>query len=210
MTIRFQIELGGFEIIEPQQIQRRQITGGIIQKKVFGTRVRCFDLPVVDAGVPFIDGRLELHAGVCTAPGGQGDLVPEFAGRHRLLRLRFAALLGGVLQLRAPIQVPRAVFVYRLHERIGDADGVVAVLSTDGVIGFARPVRIVFLDFDCRDALLGELNDAGNVVFGHQGRAGAQHGLAEVGVFHRVVTIVDIRKLDDRFQHGIHMQVQRT
>ena len=38
------------------------------------------DLAVGRAGVPLVDGAVELEAGVGALPGGAGDLVPEVAG----------------------------------------------------------------------------------------------------------------------------------
>src|SRR5262249_35173530 len=67
-------------------------------------RVAGVNAPVRRAGVPLVDGGVELHAGVGTGPGGVGDLVPQVAGTHRPLRAGGAALGAGLLLLGAPVQ----------------------------------------------------------------------------------------------------------
>ena len=63
-----------------------------------------------------------------------------------------------------------------------DAHGVVAVLAGDGVVRLRVPVGVVLLDLQRREALLGQLQHALDVVDRHQRGAGLGDGLAQVGV----------------------------
>ncbi len=55
-------------------------------------RIGRIDPSVRRAGVPLVDGGVELHAGVGARPGRVGDLVPQVAGGQRLPRLGRPAL----------------------------------------------------------------------------------------------------------------------
>ena len=87
------------------------------------------------AGVPLLDGRLELHAGVATDVRAFGDFAQEMAGVFFLAGLAvghadsspFASLDGGV------------------HEFIGYADGEVLVLIHDRAVGFAIKRAVITL-----------------------------------------------------------------
>ena len=86
--------------------------------EVLAARVRCVDPAGVRRGVPVVDRRVELHAGVGALPRGLRDLVHEVARLDRL-----DDLAGG----HCP-QVPVGVVDDRLHERVGDPHRVVGVL----------------------------------------------------------------------------------
>src|SRR5205807_4156348 len=105
-------------------------TVGDADERVAGdaARVGGVDPPVHRAGVPLVDGGVELHAGVGAGPGGVGDLVPQIAGGERTARLRGSAFLVGLFLLRPPVEGPGVVVLDGVHERAGDANGVVAVL----------------------------------------------------------------------------------
>ena len=83
------------------------------------------------AGVPVVDGGVELHAGIGRRPGGIADLFPEVAGLQRLHHL--AVLAGG--------EVPVAVGLDGAQEIVLERDGVVGVLAGDGEVGLANPSR---------------------------------------------------------------------
>ncbi len=85
------------------------------------------------------------------------DLLPQLARLHRLCDL---ARPG------APGEVPVAVGLHRLEELVGDAHRVVGVLPRDGEIGVRIPVGVVDRELDVLIALLGELDDALDVVVG--------------------------------------------
>src|SRR5439155_4159844 len=112
---------------------------------VLGARVAGIDRPVGRAGMPFVDGRVELNAGIGTRPGGISDLVPELASLEALARFGRAILSTGFFLFRSPIQMPRTVAPYRLHELVRNANGVVAVLSRDSVIGLRVLIGVVLL-----------------------------------------------------------------
>ena len=67
--------------------------------------------PAGRAGVPVVDGGVELHAGIGRGPGGIADLLPQVAGLQRLDDL--AVLAGG--------QVPVAVVLDGAQEIVLDA-----------------------------------------------------------------------------------------
>jgi len=49
--------------------------------------ITCFDATVGRAGVPFVDCRVVLDAGVGALPGGERDLLPKIGGRDDLILL---------------------------------------------------------------------------------------------------------------------------
>ena len=79
MLVSLDVELAGFRVAELQQIQRSEIAGRIVEEHVFGAGVRGPDFARCGAGVPVIDGGVELDAGIGGSPGGIADLVPECA-----------------------------------------------------------------------------------------------------------------------------------
>ena len=99
------------------------------------------DRPRGRAGVPVVDGGVELQARIGAGPGGVADLLPQVA---RLHGLRDLAGLG------APGEIPVAVGFDRLEELVGDAHRVVRVLAGDGEIGLASPSRCRRSGIRCR------------------------------------------------------------
>ncbi len=71
------VELLGRVVTELQQVQRREIARRVVEEHVFRARVRRADRAGRRAGVPVVDGRVELNAGIGACPGGVTDLVPE-------------------------------------------------------------------------------------------------------------------------------------
>ena len=145
-------------VVEVEQVQRGEVARRVVEEHVLGARVGGVDPADRRAGVPFVDGGVELHAGIGARPGGEGDLVPQVARLHGL---------GDLARLGAPVQIPVAVGLDRLHEVVGHPHRVVAVLAGDGEIGLRVPVGVVDRKFDVGEALLGELNDAADVVVRH-------------------------------------------
>ena len=78
----------GLAIVELQEIQRGEIAGRIVEEHVFRAGIGGADRPRRRAGVPIVDGGVELDAGIGRGPGRMGDLLPELA---RLQRLRHLA-----------------------------------------------------------------------------------------------------------------------
>ena len=85
--------------LERHEVQRGQIAGRVVEEHVLRTRVRALIAAGRRAGVPLVDGGVELHARIGAGPGGVGDLVPQVAGLDGL----------GDLAVGAADQVPVAV-----------------------------------------------------------------------------------------------------
>ena len=145
MLVARDVELLGLLVAEREQVHRRQIAGGVVEEHVLRARVRADDRARRRAGVPVVDGGVELQARVGAGPGGVADLLPQVAGLQGL---------GDLAGLGAPGQVPVAVGFDGFQELVGDAHGVVGVLAGDGQIGLAVPVGVVDREVDVGVALL--------------------------------------------------------
>jgi hypothetical protein len=77
--------VGGLEL---HQVQRREIAGGVIEEEILAAGIRGI-LPVgAFAGVPLVNGGIELHPGIAADPCAFGDFAQQ---RARILFLaRFA------------------------------------------------------------------------------------------------------------------------
>ncbi len=155
MFVICDVDLLGRRILELQQVERGQVAGGVVEEHVFRARVGCADRAGGRAGVPVVHRGVEVQAGIGRCPGGIGDLFPEVTGLQRLHHAAIAA--GG--------QIPVAVIFDSAQEIVLQRDGVVGVLTRDGEIGFRIPVGVVGLEIKILVALLGELDDALDVVF---------------------------------------------
>ena len=158
---------------ELQQVQRGEIARRVVEEHVLGARVRRDDGAAGRAGVPVVDGRVVLQAGIGRVPGGMADLVPQLAGLQRLVRLA-----GDALRQR-----PVAVLFDRAQEVVGDADGIVGVLAGDGEIGVGIPVERVGVERDVGEALLGVLDDLLDRGVRHEGATGELDLLLQRGFF---------------------------
>ncbi len=101
---------------------------------------------------------MELQAGIGAGPGGVADLLPQIARLDRL---------GDFSALGAPEQIPVAIGFDRFQELVGDAHGVVGILAGDREIGVRIPIGVVDREMDVGIALLGELDDAADVIVRH-------------------------------------------
>src|ERR1019366_3033483 len=99
------------------------------------------------AGVPIIDGRMILQAGICRGPGGTANLVPELARLHDLMRS----------SVETPGQGPLSILLDRPQKIVAYAHGIVRVLAGDGEIGFRIPVGCKSLEIDLRISLARQL-----------------------------------------------------
>ena len=146
------VELAVF-LDEGHQVQRRQVAGRVVQEHVLRARVARVDPRRIRAGVPFVDGGVELHAGVAAHPGAFGDQAHEVA---RLVGVHhFAA--------RDRLGLPQAIIQHRAHELVGHANGVVRVLEEHRPVGGAGE-RAVVAGIDQRPRLLFFLNLAADEV----------------------------------------------
>jgi hypothetical protein len=123
---------------ERHQIERGEIAGRVVEEHVFRARVGRVDAAALGACVPLVDGGIELDARIGAGPGRIANAVPQIARLDRL----------GDLTIGAIGQVPIAVFLDRLEERVGDADGIVGVLTRHGEVGVVIPVGVVGAELD--------------------------------------------------------------
>src|SRR5713101_8975662 len=136
--------------VERDQVGRRQIAGGIVQKHVFRARIGRADLAGRLAGVPVVHGGVEMQAGIGGGPGGLADLFPELARLQRL----------GDLLVGAVDQIPVAVGLDRAQKIVLQRYRVVGVLAGYREVGLRIPVGVVDREIDLLVALAGELDDA--------------------------------------------------
>ncbi len=155
------IRLGGRRGAERQEIERGEITSGVVEEHVFRARVRRPDRAACGAGVPVVDGRVELDARIGAGPGRFCDLVHQHARLQPLERLA----------AHARLQLPIAILFDRAQEGVVDANGVVGVLARDGLISFALPIGVEARKRNGLEALPRELDDALDVVVRHEGGA---------------------------------------
>ena len=110
---------------ELHQVERRQVARRVVQEHVLAARVRSVDAARGLAGMPLVDGGVELHARVAALPGRLGDLAHQVArpvgGRRSIGPYFFGR--------------PVAVGEHGLHELIRDAHAVVGVLEEDRAVG---------------------------------------------------------------------------
>ena len=132
---------------KPDEVQRRQIAGGVVEEHVLGAGVGGVDTTARGAGVPLVDGVVELEAGIGALPGGESDIVPEFRRRDLFRHLSVGAV----------DQRPVSVDLEGAEEGVGDADAVVGVLTRHGEVGVRVPVGVVLFDRIVLDALRREL-----------------------------------------------------
>ena len=128
---------------ELHQVEAGQVAGRVVQEHVLRAGIRRVDARRVLAGVPVVDGGVELHAGIAAEPGGFGDLAHDVArlvGLHRLVALH---RIGGEL----------AVGLIGAHELVADAHRVVGVLEEDRRVGLGIRTRAVVAGLDQREGL---------------------------------------------------------
>ena len=64
-------------LLELHQVERGEIAGGVVEEEIFRAGIGRV-LPVgALAGVPAVDGVVELHAGIAANPGAFGDFAEE-------------------------------------------------------------------------------------------------------------------------------------
>ena len=186
-------------IAELQQVQRGQIAGRVVEEHIFRTRIGGADFAARRAGVPVVDGGVELQAGIGGGPGGVADLVPQLGGAQGL----------GDRAVGAARQFPVPVLLDRAEKTVGDADGIVGVLAGDGEIGFRIPVRVVFGDVEIAETLPGVLQDALDEAVRAAGAAGELDLALQDRVLLRVEAIVVLAfAIHGGLEHGLHVLAQ--
>ena len=112
---------------ELHQVERREIARRVVQMHVLAARIRRVDAAAGGAGVPGVDGGVELHAGVAACVRGLGDHVEHLAR---------GTGLGNFARLDE-VRLPFGVVEHRLHEAVGRAHGIVRVLEEHGAVSGA-------------------------------------------------------------------------
>ena len=118
-------------LTELHQVDARQVASRVVEEHVLAARIAGVDPTAVGAGVPVVDRRVVLHAGVAAVPSTVGHPVDNVL---RLIRRAFLAVVGD------PTRGPIFALLNRLHEVVGDADREVRVLEHDRAVGFAIEV----------------------------------------------------------------------
>src|SRR5467141_3513742 len=129
---------------ELEEVEAGEVAGGVVEEDELAAGIRCVDAVGGLAGVPLVDGVVELQARVRALPGGLRHLPPELARGEALHH--FAGGPGSGL--------PDRVLHYGLDEPVGHPDRVVRVLARDGPVGVAAEVRRVAGRDQRRDLLL--------------------------------------------------------
>ena len=101
------------------KVKAGQIAGRIVKEHIFRTGIARVDASAFRAGMPFVDGGIELQTGVGALPRTEQNFLPQ------VTRLDHSCRLAG-----CPLtQVPDIVICYRFHELIGHPDGIVRILA---------------------------------------------------------------------------------
>ena len=171
---------------ELHQVERRQVAGRVIEEHVLGAGIRRADAVSVRAGMPVVDRRVELHAGVAAHMGPFGDQPHELA--------RFEGVHHAVIRDRPGM--PLTVIEHGPHEVVRHADTVVRVLEEHRRVGRAgkRPIIARVNQRPCLPLLLNlavdEVDDVWMVDIEHDhfcGAAGLATGFDDSG--ERVVAL---------------------
>ena len=112
---------------EFDEIDAGEVASGIVKEQILTARIAGVNPSCLLASVPFLNSIVKLHARVGASPRRMRDFV------HEVPRV----ILGGDFATRAIRRLPRIALEIRIHEDIRDADGVVAVLPTDGAVCLA-------------------------------------------------------------------------
>ena len=180
-------------IAELHQVQRGEVAGRVVEEHVLRAGIGRPDRARRRAGVPVVDGRVILDAGIGRGPGGVADLLPELLG---LQRLHHPAVLAGG-------QVPGAVRLDGAQEVVVDPHRVVGVLAGDGEVGLRIPVGVEHRELDRGVALAGELDHAADVVLRHRGLLGGADLALQGGVLGRIeAALAGDRAVADRLHDG--------
>ena len=138
---------------------------------------------------------MELNARISGGPGGKADLFPKVLGLDRFDHL--------IAETRR--QIPILVSIDGVEEAVGHAHRVVGILAGDRQIGFAIPIGIIGVERHFGVALLGELDDAQDIVGRHAVAFGFTDRDFEFWIFGGVVTSVALGFAVDA---GLHHSLQ--
>ena len=174
MAEGIQIELP-FRVEKLGEVHGGQVAGRVVQEHVFGTGIRRVDPPVFRTGMPFVDRRIVLCAGIGANPSGPGNLVPEVAGLDR----------PADLAVDPAAQFPIAIPLQGIEEAVRDTHAVVGILPRHGLVGLAVPIGVIFVKHKVGVALLRVVEHAMDIGFRHHVATGGGHGFPQhLVVFH--------------------------
>ncbi len=125
--------LGGAVAHHRHQVDAGKVAGGVVEEQVLRTRIRGVNTTIIRAGVPLIDGAVELQAGVGGSPGCRADFLPQLAGGNILAHLAVSAA----------DQLPVGVLLDGVEEAVAHPHRVVRVLARNREVGFAIPIHVV-------------------------------------------------------------------
>ena len=137
-----------------------------------------------------------MQARISRRPCRMADLLPEIARLQRLVHLAICPA----------DQVPVLVAFNRTEEFVRQRNGIVRVLAGNGQIGFRIPIRVVGREVDIGITLLGELDDALDVIVRHHRAAGEFDFALQRRVLLRVEAgLVRPFAIDAGLHHGLQM-----
>ncbi len=133
------LEASGVEravgLLEADEVERGEVAGGVVEKQVFGAGIGRVLAAASLAGVPGVDGGIELHAGVAAGPGAERDLAQQLAG---VLFLAWLAISDAACP-------PVAAFHRGFHEFVACPDGKIFILEHHRAIGVAVVTAVISL-----------------------------------------------------------------
>ena len=120
---------------EFQQIERREIACGVVEEEVLAARIRRILPAGAFAGVPFVNGGIELHPGIAADVCALGDFSQKRACLFALARpsVRYAA------------RPPFVCFQRCVHEFVAYAHTQIFVLIHDRAVGVTVVTAVVTL-----------------------------------------------------------------
>ncbi len=106
-------------LAERHEVQRGQIARRIVEEHVFRARIRGANFPACRTGVPVVDGRMELDAGISASPCRVANRFPQLSCVDRLGNLAVGTL----------DQIPVSAGFDRLKKLVRDPNRVVGILA---------------------------------------------------------------------------------
>ena len=154
---------------ECAEVQARQIAGGVIQEHVLRAGVGSIDAAILGAGVPVIDGGVELQARIGAGPGRSVDLLPEITGQKLL----------GCFSIGAVLKFEITVTLQRPHEGVRHPHRVVGIHAAHRGVGIAIPRGVIALDVAVEIAIGETAQTLAQEGCGHAFFLGAGQGMAQ-------------------------------
>ena len=154
VLVPFNIKHSVLLIVQSRQVNRSEITGGVIQEHVLRTRVRSIDATMSRTGVPLVNRGVVLQTRVRTVPSRLANISPKLLssnGPHRLA-------------VGSRHQIPISIILDRIKELIGHPNRVVAVLTRNRNISLRLITSIKGWELNRGKSILSQLNRSLNVI----------------------------------------------